>query len=162
MEQFLENPQLMEADANAEYAEVIEIDLNEIKEPILCAPNDPDDARTLSEVAGTKIDEVFLWACMTNIGHFELLGSSSMPMGVSRRRDCGSAPPTRMDAAQLTEEELLLDLRQGRRAHGDAGCFLVHGQPGWGRGRRDGRVDVDAQLEPPRQGRERLPGVGRN
>merc|ERR1719305_791086 len=59
MERFLENPELLEADANAEYAEVIEIDLNEIKEPILCAPNDPDDARTLSEVAGTKIDEVF-------------------------------------------------------------------------------------------------------
>ena len=70
MEQFLENPELLEADKNAEYAEVIEIDLNEIKEPILCAPNDPDDARTLSEVAGTKIDEVFLGSCMTNLGHF--------------------------------------------------------------------------------------------
>mmetsp|Transcript_4487 Transcript_4487/g.11231 ORF Transcript_4487/g.11231 Transcript_4487/m.11231 type:complete len:893 (+) Transcript_4487:46-2724(+) len=104
MEQFLENPQLMEADANAEYAEVIEIDLNEIKEPILCAPNDPDDARTLSEVAGTKIDEVFLGSCMTNIGHFRAAGKLLDADGGVTPTRLWISPPTRMDAAQLTEE----------------------------------------------------------
>ncbi|MCG6282895.1 aconitase family protein, partial [Vibrio diabolicus] len=70
MEAWLATPDLMEADKDAEYAHVIEIDLADIKEPILCAPNDPDDARPLSEVQGTPIDEVFIGSCMTNIGHF--------------------------------------------------------------------------------------------
>src|SRR5690606_9695412 len=70
MQEWLDNPVLLEPDADAEYFEVIEIDLNEIKEPLLACPNDPDDVRPLSEVAGTKIDEVFLGSCMTNIGHF--------------------------------------------------------------------------------------------
>ncbi|GAM56508.1 aconitate hydratase 2 [Vibrio ishigakensis] len=70
MQEWLANPELMEADADAEYAHIIEIDLAEIDEPILCAPNDPDDARLLSEVQGTEIDEVFIGSCMTNIGHF--------------------------------------------------------------------------------------------
>ena len=74
MEAWVANPELMEADADAEYAEVIEIDLAEINEPILCAPNDPDDARLLSSVAGEKIDEVFIGSCMTNIGHFRAAG----------------------------------------------------------------------------------------
>ncbi len=74
MEEWLAQPSLMQADADAEYAEVIEIDLAEIKEPILCCPNDPDDAKTLSEVAGEKIDEVFIGSCMTNIGHFRAAG----------------------------------------------------------------------------------------
>merc|ERR1719464_1229528 len=104
MEQFLENPELLEADGNAEYAEVIEIDLNEIKEPILCAPNDPDDARTLSDVAGTKIDEVFLGSCMTNIGHFRAAGKLLDADGGVTPTRLWISPPTRMDAAQLTEE----------------------------------------------------------
>jgi aconitate hydratase 2/2-methylisocitrate dehydratase len=104
MERFLEDPALMEADKNAEYAEVIEIDLNEIKEPILCAPNDPDDARTLSEVAGTKIDEVFLGSCMTNIGHFRAAGKLLDADGGVTPTRLWISPPTRMDAAQLTEE----------------------------------------------------------
>eukprot|EP00456_Euglypha_rotunda_P011225 TRINITY_DN12910_c0_g2_i1.p2 TRINITY_DN12910_c0_g2~~TRINITY_DN12910_c0_g2_i1.p2 ORF type:complete len:109 (+),score=43.54 TRINITY_DN12910_c0_g2_i1:179-505(+) len=70
VEAWLADPQLLEADKNAEYAAVIEIDLADIKEPILCCPNDPDDAKTLSDVAGTKIDEAFIGSCMTNIGHF--------------------------------------------------------------------------------------------
>lgn len=70
MEAWLQQPQLLEADPNARYAAELHIDLNAIKEPILCAPNDPDDARLLSEVAGQKIDEVFIGSCMTNIGHF--------------------------------------------------------------------------------------------
>ena len=85
-------------------AEVIEIDLNEIKEPILCAPNDPDDARTLSEVAGTKIDEVFLGSCMTNIGHFRAAGKLLDADGGVTPTRLWISPPTRMDAAQLTEE----------------------------------------------------------
>merc|ERR1712083_979550 len=74
MEAWLEKPTLMEADPEADYAAVIEIDMNEIKEPILCCPNDPDDAKLLSEVAGSKIDEVFVGSCMTNIGHYRAAG----------------------------------------------------------------------------------------
>ena len=74
MEEWLENPSLLKADDNAEYAEVIEINMSEIKEPLLACPNDPDDVKTLSDVAGTKIDEVFIGSCMTNIGHFRAAG----------------------------------------------------------------------------------------
>jgi hypothetical protein len=74
MEAWIANPQLLKADANADYAEIIEIDINEIKEPILACPNDPDDVKFLSEVSGTKIDEVFIGSCMTNIGHFRAAG----------------------------------------------------------------------------------------
>ena len=74
MEEWIANPQLMRADKDAEYLATIEINMDEIKEPILCAPNDPDDARTLSDVAGDKIDEVFIGSCMTNIGHFRAAG----------------------------------------------------------------------------------------
>ncbi|MFN6069660.1 MAG: aconitate hydratase B, partial [Pseudanabaena sp.] len=70
MEEWLANPVLMEADPDAEYAEIIEIDLNEIKEPIVAAPNDPDNVKLLSEVAGDRVDEVFIGSCMTNIGHY--------------------------------------------------------------------------------------------
>ncbi|MDF5571204.1 aconitase family protein, partial [Vibrio parahaemolyticus] len=74
MQEWLANPELMQADKDAEYAHVIEIDMAEINEPVLCAPNDPDDARLLSEVQGTAIDEVFIGSCMTNIGHFRAAG----------------------------------------------------------------------------------------
>lgn len=104
MQNWLANPELMEADADAEYAAIIEIDLSEIKEPILCAPNDPDDARWLSEVQGADIDEVFIGSCMTNIGHFRAAGKllDSHTGQISTR--LWVAPPTRMDAGQLTEE----------------------------------------------------------
>jgi len=103
MEVWLANPQLLQADKDAEYTEVIEIDLSEIKEPIVCCPNDPDDAKTLSDVAGAKIDEVFIGSCMTNIGHFRaasklLEGKRDIPVKL------WMAPPTKMDAQQLTEE----------------------------------------------------------
>ena len=104
MEEWLANPELMEADADVEYAEVIEIDLNEIKEPILCAPNDPDDARLLSEVKDTKIDEVFVGSCMTNIGHFRALGKMLDKFATSIPTRLWIAPPTKMDKDQLTEE----------------------------------------------------------
>ena len=104
MEEWLANPSLMRADADAEYAEIIEIDLADIKEPILCAPNDPDDARLLSDVTGDKIDEVFIGSCMTNIGHFraagKLLDKHNQPLSTRM----WVAPPTKMDRDQLTEE----------------------------------------------------------
>ncbi|KPQ23988.1 MAG: aconitate hydratase 2 [Halomonas sp. HL-48] len=105
MEAWLADPKLMRADSDAEYAEVIEIDLDEIKEPVLCAPNDPDDARLLSDVAGEKIDEVFIGSCMTNIGHFRAAGKllEKQPAGSLKTR-LWLAPPTKMDQHQLTEE----------------------------------------------------------
>ncbi|EJT6964112.1 bifunctional aconitate hydratase 2/2-methylisocitrate dehydratase [Salmonella enterica] len=104
MEKWLADPQLLEADADAEYAAVIDIDLAEIKEPILCAPNDPDDARLLSDVQGEKIDEVFIGSCMTNIGHFRAAGKLLDNHKGQLPTRLWVAPPTRMDAAQLTEE----------------------------------------------------------
>jgi aconitate hydratase 2/2-methylisocitrate dehydratase len=103
MEAWIADPQLLKADSDADYAEVIEIDLAEIKEPILCCPNDPDDAKFLSDVAGTKIDEVFIGSCMTNIGHFRaasklLEGKRDIPVKL------WVAPPTKMDASELTKE----------------------------------------------------------
>ncbi|MGL4375569.1 MAG: bifunctional aconitate hydratase 2/2-methylisocitrate dehydratase [Microcoleaceae cyanobacterium] len=103
MEEWLANPVLMEADADAEYAEILEIDLNEIKEPIVAAPNDPDNVKLLSEVAGDKIDEVFVGSCMTNIGHYRATAKvleGEEPVKV-RLWIC---PPTRMDETQLKEE----------------------------------------------------------
>jgi aconitate hydratase 2/2-methylisocitrate dehydratase len=104
MEAWLADPKLLSADADAEYAAVIEIDLAEIKEPVLCAPNDPDDARLLSSVAGQKIDEVFIGSCMTNIGHFRAAGKllDKVKGGIPTR--LWLAPPTKMDVHQLTEE----------------------------------------------------------
>ncbi|MDW6003046.1 bifunctional aconitate hydratase 2/2-methylisocitrate dehydratase [Vibrio mangrovi] len=104
MEAWLAEPQLMEADKDAEYAHVIEIDLAEIKEPILCAPNDPDDARLLSEVQGTEIDEVFIGSCMTNIGHFRAAGKLLENYNGQLETRLWVAPPTKMDRDQLVEE----------------------------------------------------------
>lgn len=104
MEKWLADPQLLEADADAEYAAVIDIDLADIKEPILCAPNDPDDARLLFDVQGEKIDEVFIGSCMTNIGHFRAAGKLLDNHKGQLPTRLWVAPPTRMDAAQLTEE----------------------------------------------------------
>jgi aconitate hydratase 2/2-methylisocitrate dehydratase len=103
MEEWLENPQLLEPDVDAEYAEIIEIDLNEIKEPILACPNDPDDVKILSDVAGAHVDEVFIGSCMTNIGHYRatgkvLEGITSLPTRM------WIVPPTKMDERQLMQE----------------------------------------------------------
>ncbi len=102
-EAWLKNPELLQGDEDAEYAAVIEIDLADIHEPILACPNDPDDVKTLAEVAGTKIDEVFIGSCMTNIGHFR--AASKLMEG---KRDIPVklwiAPPTKMDAKQLSDE----------------------------------------------------------
>ena len=103
MQAWLAKPELLEADADAEYAHVIEIDLNEIKEPLVACPNDPDDIKPLSAVVGDKIDEVFIGSCMTNIGHYRaaakvLEGAGGIPTRL------WIAPPTRMDEAQLRDE----------------------------------------------------------
>ena len=126
MEAWIANPQLLKADADAEYAAVIEIDLADVKEPILACPNDPDDVKPLSEVAGTKIDEVFIGSCMTNIGHFRaagkiLDGKTDLPTRL------WIAPPTKMDAMVLTEEGYYGILGKTGARLEMAGCSLCMG-----------------------------------
>lgn len=104
MQAWLANPELMEADADAEYAEIIEINMSDIHEPILACPNDPDDVKTLADVAGTKIDEVFIGSCMTNIGHFRAAGKLLQEFGGVLPTRLWVTPPTKMDEAQLTAE----------------------------------------------------------
>ena len=126
MEAWIANPQLLKADTNADYAEIIEINIDEIKEPILACPNDPDDVKFLSAVAGAKIDEVFIGSCMTNIGHFRaagkvLEGKTDIPTRL------WIAPPTKMDAMILTEEGYYGILgRTGARMEAP-GCSLCMG-----------------------------------
>jgi aconitate hydratase 2/2-methylisocitrate dehydratase len=103
MEEWIENPELLEPDADAEYAEIIEIDLNEITEPLLACPNDPDDIKPLSEVANTDIQEVFIGSCMTNIGHFRAAGTLLQKYNGTKAR-LWVVPPTKMDEKQLMEE----------------------------------------------------------
>ena len=103
MEQWLANPELMSADENAEYADIIEVNLNEIKEPIVAAPNDPDNVKLMSECAGDKVDEVFIGSCMTNIGHYRAAAKILEGAGVVKGR-LWICPPTRMDEKQLREE----------------------------------------------------------
>ena len=126
MEAWLADPQLLEPDADAEYAEIIEIDLNEIKEPILACPNDPDDVKTLSEVAGAKIDEVFIGSCMTNIGHYRAAGNvldgvSSLPTRM------WIVPPTKMDERQLMEEGIYNIFGKAGARTEIPGCSLCMG-----------------------------------
>ena len=104
MEAWLANPQLMEADKDAEYAAVLDINMDEIREPILCCPNDPDDAKTLSAVQGAKIDEVFIGSCMTNIGHYRAAGKMLAQCEGQLPTRLWIAPPTKMDQEQLTKE----------------------------------------------------------
>ncbi|MFB2537965.1 MULTISPECIES: bifunctional aconitate hydratase 2/2-methylisocitrate dehydratase [unclassified Acinetobacter] len=128
MEKWLANPSLMKADADAEYTKVYEIDLSEIKEPILCCPNDPDDAKLLSDVQGDKIDEVFIGSCMTNIGHFRAAGKllDKIPGG-SLSTQLWIAPPTRMDEQQLMDEGFYnIYGRSGARTE-MPGCSLCMG-----------------------------------
>ncbi|MBB5322383.1 bifunctional aconitate hydratase 2/2-methylisocitrate dehydratase [Marinobacter oulmenensis] len=104
MEEWLKDPKLMRADKDAEYAHVIEIDLADINEPIVCCPNDPDDARFLSEVAGDKVDEVFIGSCMTNIGHFRAAGKLLAQHKGALTTRLWMSPPTKMDQQQLMDE----------------------------------------------------------
>ena len=126
MEAWIAGPVLLQPDADAEYAAVFEIDMDQIKEPILACPNDPDDVKTLSEVAGDKIDEVFIGSCMTNIGHFRaagkiLAGKSDIPTRL------WIAPPTKMDAMMLTEEGYYATLGKSGARMEMPGCSLCMG-----------------------------------
>ena len=104
MQDWLENPVLLAPDADAEYFEILDINMSDITEPLLACPNDPDDIKKLSDVAGTKIDEVFLGSCMTNIGHFRAAGNLLKQQTGDLPSKLWVAPPTKMDAAQLTKE----------------------------------------------------------
>ncbi|MCR6468954.1 bifunctional aconitate hydratase 2/2-methylisocitrate dehydratase [Enterobacter sp. HG048] len=126
IEAWLANPSLLRADPDAEYAAVIEIDLNEITEPVVCAPNDPDDARLLSEVACTPVEEVFIGSCMTNIGHFRAAGEIMAGASENQAR-LWLAPPTKMDAQQLSREGYFNQfIKAGARIE-PAGCSLCMG-----------------------------------
>ncbi len=126
MEAWLEDPVLMEADAGAEYFEVIEIDLNEIKEPLLACPNDPDDVKPLSEVAGDRIDEVFIGSCMTNIGHFRAAAQLLEKVNSIPTR-LWVSPPTKMDEHQLREEGVYNTFAQAGARTEMPGCSLCMG-----------------------------------
>jgi len=126
MEEWLANPVLLSADADAEYAEVIEIDLNEIKEPIVAAPNDPDNVKLLSEVANDPVQEVFVGSCMTNIGHYRATAKVLEGAGAVKAR-LWIAPPTRMDEHQLKVEKVY-DVFVGANARTEIpGCSLCMG-----------------------------------
>ena len=127
MEAWLAKPELLAADANAEYSTVIEIDLADIKEPILCAPNDPDDARLLSDVEGRKIDEVFIGSCMTNIGHFRAAGKLLQKVDGDMPTRLWLAPPTRMDKYQLIEEGYYETYEKAGARIEEPGCSLCMG-----------------------------------
>lgn len=128
MEAWLAKPSLLRADPDAEYAADITINMSEIKEPILCCPNDPDDAKTLADVAGDKIDEVFIGSCMTNIGHFRAAGAllKEVPAGSLSTR-LWIAPPTKMDAHQLMEEGMYNVYAQAGARTEMPGCSLCMG-----------------------------------
>ena len=127
MEAWLAAPTLLEADTDAEYAAVIEIDLADIDQPIVCAPNDPDDARLLSDVQGDRVDEVFIGSCMTNIGHFRAAGELLQAHGAPVSTRMWICPPTRMDEHQLMEEGYFAIFgRAGARTE-MPGCSLCMG-----------------------------------
>ncbi|ELA08349.1 bifunctional aconitate hydratase 2/2-methylisocitrate dehydratase [Moraxella macacae 0408225] len=128
MEDWLANPNLLRADSNAEYAADLTIDMSAIKEPILCCPNDPDDAKTLADVAGDKIDEVFIGSCMTNIGHFRAAANllTEVPAGSLTTR-LWIAPPTKMDERQLMDEGLYNVFAQAGARTEMPGCSLCMG-----------------------------------
>ena len=127
MEAWLDKPSLLRADADAEYAEIIEIDMSQIKEPLLACPNDPDDVKTLSDVAGTKIDEVFIGSCMTNIGHFRAAGKLLEASKSVIPTRLWIAPPTKMDEQQLMDEGYYNIYAQAGARTEMPGCSLCMG-----------------------------------
>jgi aconitate hydratase 2/2-methylisocitrate dehydratase len=126
MQNWLNNPELMEPDANAKYASIIEIDLNTITEPLIACPNDPDNIKTLSEISGNKIDEVFIGSCMTNIGHYRAAGKVLENQGDIKTR-LWIAPPTRMDESQLKKEGYYSIFDQAGARTELPGCSLCMG-----------------------------------
>ncbi|MFI5296983.1 MAG: bifunctional aconitate hydratase 2/2-methylisocitrate dehydratase [Polyangiales bacterium] len=127
MEEWLANPTLLEPDADAEYAKIIEIDLDTIDEPLLACPNDPDDIKKLSEIAGTHVDEVFVGSCMTNIGHFRAVGALLEKFAQPVPTRLWIAPPTRMDQAQLVEEGVYAKFAVAGARTEMPGCSLCMG-----------------------------------
>ncbi len=127
MEEWLANPVLLEPDADADYFEIIDIDMGGIKEPLLACPNDPDDIKPLSLVAGTKIDEVFLGSCMTNIGHFRAAGKLLEKQQGTLPTRLWVAPPTKMDQSQLTEEGYYKTFDKAGARTEIPGCSLCMG-----------------------------------
>ena len=127
IKEWLKNPKLMSRDENAEYAEVLEINLSDIVEPIVACPNDPDDVKLLSEVAGTKIDDVFIGSCMTNIGHYRAAGKIWEGNKVNPNVRTYVAPPTRMDQAKLKEEAYFSIFNQIGATIETPGCSLCMG-----------------------------------
>jgi aconitate hydratase 2/2-methylisocitrate dehydratase len=127
MQDWLDNPVLLEADADAEYFEILEINMSDIKEPLLACPNDPDDIKPLSEVAGTKIDEVFLGSCMTNIGHFRAAGKLLEQQKGDLPSKLWIAPPTKMDESQLTQEGYYDTFKKAGARTEMPGCSLCMG-----------------------------------
>jgi aconitate hydratase 2/2-methylisocitrate dehydratase len=125
-EKWLQNPNLLEGDQRADYAAVLEIDLEDIKEPILACPNDPDDVKPLSEVAGDKIDEVFIGSCMTNIGHFRAAGKIFDKAAYPKTR-IWMTPPTKMDEIQLKKEGYYSIFSQVGARTEIPGCSLCMG-----------------------------------
>ena len=126
MEDWLANPQLLEADANADYAAVIDIDLNTITEPIVACPNDPDNVKTLSDVAGDKVDEVFIGSCMTNIGHYRAAATVLKGQGQNTAR-LWVCPPTRMDEETLKAEGYYATFEAAGSRMEMPGCSLCMG-----------------------------------
>ena len=127
MEEWLANPNLLRADADAEYAEVIEINMSEITEPLLACPNDPDDVKKLSDIAGQHIDEVFIGSCMTNIGHFRAAGKLLQAAGQTIPTRLWVAPPTKMDEHQLMKEGFYNIFAQAGARTEMPGCSLCMG-----------------------------------
>src|SRR5210317_2007689 len=137
MQNWLNNPKLMEPDAHAKYASIIEIDLNEIKEPLIACPNDPDNIKPLSEIENNKIDEVFIGSCMTNIGHYRAAGKVLENQGAISTR-LWVAPPTRMDEVQLRKEGYYSVFGQAGARTELPGCSLCMGN--------QARVENDAHV----------------
>ncbi|MFT7668351.1 MAG: aconitate hydratase 2/2-methylisocitrate dehydratase [Planctomycetota bacterium] len=127
MEAWIADPQLLSADADAEYAHIIEVDMSKITEPLLACPNDPDDVKKLSDVMGTKIDEVFIGSCMTNIGHFRAAGELLKAHGDAVPTRLWIAPPTKMDAKLLTEEGQYSNYASAGARTEMPGCSLCMG-----------------------------------
>jgi aconitate hydratase 2 / 2-methylisocitrate dehydratase len=127
MEAWLDNPELLVPDEDAQYHKVFEIDLDQIHEPLLACPNDPDDVKTLSEVAGTAIDEVFIGSCMTNIGHFRAASRLLKEYGEPVPTRMWVAPPTRMDKEQLMSEGHYSSFAQAGARTEVPGCSLCMG-----------------------------------
>jgi aconitate hydratase 2 / 2-methylisocitrate dehydratase len=129
MEAWLQNPSLMSADADAEYVDTIEVNLSEIKEPIVAAPNDPDNVKLMSECAGDKVDEVFIGSCMTNIGHYRAAAKILEGAGTVKGR-LWICPPTRMDEQQLREEGVYGIFAGGGCKDRNARMFALYGKSG--------------------------------